>query len=468
MKAKLLSIILIAATAVLIVAGVFAHHNAKAAVPEQSDEISGYTKIICVPGISFYINTPFVDKATAITQITEDISFQNSQYYSYKNGVDKYLLFNMDGIIVAAEKGTDFWLDEASDPEYALSNTSLSNIWFTKGTKKLNTSTRDDRTTTLVKAGVTINSTTYGDFCGKLININKDGEEWSLFVGVPGERYDKLPEKSKDGIDGITDTLKFAESSDLLSRDTYAVSLNGNGAKEIVDMQAESFDYEDSLNLSNQSKVTDKDSKKAYTSTPYSMLTVSDNGILSAFNDYESVYEEPVICIKHIYSGEETDDIIKDHIHGRYDFVPAPDGCHWEAAEYDLNYRNCKNDDYVNIKLKGLDAEPLKFRGIKHSARTYDCFDDIKEDGDWITGYLSYYAVPNGCEEYCLEAGERRSVNGEETNAAYYYVNTKNVHGEQNLEHITVVDTKAEQETNSDTASVSENLVVIDHAKETL
>ena len=55
-----------------------------------------------------------------------------------------------------------------------------------------------------------------------------------------------------------------------------------------------------------------------------------------------------------------------------------------------------------------------------------------EEEGDWIRHYYAYYAVPNGCSEYCIEAGERESVNGEEVSAAYYHIwNTDSVHGEQ-------------------------------------
>ena len=147
----------------------------------------------------------------------------------------------------------------------------------------------------------------------QLININKDGEEWSLFVGVPGERFDKLSDNSKKGIETICSTFGFSNSSDLLAQDIYAVSLDGDNSKEKVDTTEEIFEYdESSLNLSNQKNVTDKDEEKAYTSTPYSMLILGDNGLLSAFNDHTIHYEEAIIRPTRVYRDEEAREMINN------------------------------------------------------------------------------------------------------------------------------------------------------------
>ena len=129
----------------------------------------------------------------------------------------------MQSLIVAVQKGTDFWIADSNDKEYSLLNTSLMNIWFTQGTKKFSSETANGVTITKACAGVSINSTTYGDFVGELANISKDGEEWSIFVGVPGERYDKLPTTSQNGIENIINSFAFSNSEGDIAQDIYAV-----------------------------------------------------------------------------------------------------------------------------------------------------------------------------------------------------------------------------------------------------
>lgn len=435
MKTRILIMIIVIVSIVLVIGSIFVGRNqATSAENLTQDVMPGYTEITSIPGVSFFVNSQFTDKATAITQVSDSISFQKNQYYSYKNGTDKYLLFNMEGLIVAAQKDTDFWIGESNDKEYSLLNSNMMNIWFTQGSKKFESVTENDVTTTIVNAGVAINSTTYGDFCGKLININKDGEEWSLFVGVPGDRYDKLSDKSQAGIDSITKTFAFSNSSELLAQDIYAVSIEGDGSRTKVDTTEEIFEYDDnSLNLTNQNTVADKEEDKAYTSTPYNMLAIGDNGLMSTFNDRIITYEDAIICPTNIYRGEEANAIIQDFCTttDQYAYFECPAGSSWEVVEYDVNFKNCKNDNYVNIKIKGVDGEALRYRGIKYDARTYDMIYKTEEDGNWIRHFYAYYPVPNGCSEYCLECGERDSVNGEEVSAAYYHIsNQEVVHGE--------------------------------------
>ncbi|WP_026658636.1 hypothetical protein [Butyrivibrio sp. AC2005] len=453
MKSRILILIVIIAAVVMVIGSVFVNANQETSEEALTiKEHPGFSEITSVPGVSFYINSPFVEKATAITQISDNISFQKNQYYSYKNGTDKYLLFNMESLIVAVQKGTDFWIEESSDKEYSLLNTSLMNIWFTQGTKKFSSETENGMTITKACAGVSINSTTYGDFAGELANINKDGEEWSIFVGVPGERYDKISSSAQDGIRNIINSFTFSDSEGDTAQDIYAVSLSGDNSREAVDTTEEVFEYdENSLNLSNQSNIVDKDEEKAYTSTPYNMLQLGDNGLLSAFNDYKISYEEPIICPKKVYRGEDAENLIKDYCtaSGAYDYFKAPDGQSWEVLEYDLNYKNCENEDYVNIKLKGLDGDALRYRGIRYEGRTYEMEHKKAEDGDWIRTLYVYYPVPNGCYEYCIECGESKSLTSEEVSAAYYYVvNEDEVHSEPST---------AESSESKETPSVDES-----------
>ena len=435
MRTRILIGIIIVVSIVFVIGSIFVgRNNTYAAENLTKEKMPGFTEITAVNGASFFVNSRFIDKATAITQVSDSISFQKNQYYSYKNGEDKYLLFNMEQLIVAAQKGTDFWIGESNDKEHSLLNTNMMNIWFTQGSKKFESETENGVTVTKVDAGVSINSTTYGDFCGKLVNINKDGEEWSLFVGVPGDRYDKLSDASQEGIDTIISTFTFSNSSDLLSQDIYAVSIEGDNTKQKVAVEEEVFEYDDSsLNLTNQKDIVDKDEEKAYTSNPYNMLSLGDNGILSSFNDHTIHYEDTIIKPVNVFRGDEAKAIINDFCAStnQYEYIECSPGSEWEVMQYDLNYKNCENDNYVNIKIKGVDSEALRYRGIRYSARTYDMIYKTTEEGDWVRNLYVYYAVPNGCSEYCIECGEKDSVNGEEVNAAYYLIKNESVHSEQ-------------------------------------
>ena len=440
MRTRFLLALIVTISIIVVVASIFAGKNQKTSAENLTkDVMPGFTEINSVQGVSFFVNSKFTDKATAVTQVSDNVSFQKNQYYSYKNGNDKYLLFNMEQLVVVAQKGTDFWIGESNEKEQALLDASMLNIWFQKGSKKFESETENGVTKTTAIAGVAINSTTYGDFCGKLANINRDGEEWSLFVGVPGERYDKLSDSSREGIETIINTFSFSEGSNLLDKNIYAISVEGDSQKTKVDTVEEVFEFVDSsLNLTNQKTIADKENDKAYTSSPYNMLSIGDNGLLSTFSDYLLRYEDAIICPTAVLRGEEAENLIKEFCNatGQYEYSECPPGSQWEVVEYDLNYAHCTYSNYVNIELRGVDGEELRYRGIKYSARTYDMTFMVYEDGNWERKYYSYYAIPNGCYEYCLMAGEDSSVTKQEVNAAYYHIFNKNeaVHSEQNID----------------------------------
>ena len=422
-KTKMLILLIVIVSVLIVVMCLFSGKKKSSDSTEES--MPGYSQITDLPGTSFFVNSKFTDSATAITEISNDVELQSNQYYSYKNGKDKYILFDMNGIVVAAQKGTKFGLDKASDKEKALTSASLMNIWFSDGTKKLDSVTSGNTTITKVAAGVVINDALYGDFAGELVNITNGKEEWSLFVGVPGEQYSDLSNNSKKGIEAIASTFKFSNTSALLDQDVYAVSVKGTNEKKKVNTTVSEVKASDKgLSLSKQDTTEKKDTQKAYSSTPYNMLSVGDNGILSAFNDTTIAYEEPIINISAIHKGQDAIDIIKRFCKttGDYKYTDAPAGSAWEVAEYALDYHNCKAQDYVNVCLCGMDGGQLKYRGIKYEERTYDMPFEAKQNGDWIQHYYVYYAIPNGCTEYCLKAGESVSVTKDKAQAAYFKI----------------------------------------------
>ena len=62
---------------------------------------------------------------------------------------------------------------------------------------------------------------------------------------------------------------------------------------------------------------------------------------------------------------------------------------------------------YTNICLRGLDGGTLRYRGVGYSKRTRDILGEMKPGGEGYGNLYCYYAVPTGCTEYMLEAGER-------------------------------------------------------------
>mgnify|MGYP004455190925 CR=1 FL=1 len=386
--------------------------------------MAGFTEISAVNGVSFYINSQFIERATAVSEISDSINFEKNQFYSYTDGSEKYLLFNMSSLLIAAQKGTKFNMD-TDDKLQALQSADLANIWFDQGSKEFDCKSGNGSYLIKANASVSINRTTYGDFCGELMILSKDGEEWSLFVGVPGSQYEKLKNTSQDGIDKIVKTFSFDDST-TADKAVYAVTISGNGDREEVKTQQVTKQDKSSLNLSNQKEIVNKSGEMAYTSSPYNMLSLGDNGILSIFNDVSTKYEDAIICPKAIYRGTDAESIIKDFCQTtkQYDYSPCENGYTWEVIEYDLNYAYCDNvqDGYVNLKVCGVDGNKLKYNDNQISGRTYDMTYKAKQDGNWIRGYYSYYAIPDGCTQYCIMAGESKSVTDEEVRAAYYWV----------------------------------------------
>lgn len=393
---------------------------------KDNENLKGYTQVREVDGTSFYINSEFIDRATAVVEISDSVNFEKNQFYSYSNGSDKYLLFNMSSLVVAAQKGTSFHINTAEDKQQALKNSDLLNIWFDKGTDDFDCKTENDVTVTKVAASVSINKTTYGDYCGELINIEKSGEEWSLFVGVPGQKYDDISKAASQGIDTIINSFSLTDET-AGSDQIYAVSISGNSDKNAVEIKEGNTGSDaDSLNLNNQKEIVNKNGEMAYTSSPYNMLSIGDNGLLSIFNDQTTRYEDAIICPKEVYRGTDAEAIIKDFCETtkQYEYNPCENEYMWEVIQYDLNYVYCDNaqDGYVNITLCGVDGKSLVYKDNIISGRTYDMTYKAEKDGDWIRNLYCYYQIPIGCTQYCIMAGENKSVNDQDVTAAYYWL----------------------------------------------
>lgn len=181
----------------------------------NSTEIKeGYTEITDVEGISFYVDDRLLDMATAITQISDEAGLDSSTYYVYKDGSTRYILFNLNKLVVMVQKGTSFHFEEAENYEKALESSNICNIWFSKEGKSLDITEGKDKYVATVNAAITITRTLYDDFTGKLVTISSNGEEWGIFVGVPGTNYSAVSSIDKEIIETMAESIHTVETSD--------------------------------------------------------------------------------------------------------------------------------------------------------------------------------------------------------------------------------------------------------------
>lgn len=163
------------------------------------------------------------------------------------------------------------------------------------------------------------------------------------------------------------------------------------------------------ISADNQKKTVHEDNK-VYDSDIYSMLAVGKKSSLSLLAQGQEV--NGVVKLIEVVKGTEAISIIKNaEKQGLidYEYFDAPTGCTWQAAHYVLE----EGEGYINVKLRGLDGENLRFRGIEYSQR---CFDIQISQNE----FYSYYAIPNGCPEYALEIGEGTINNSLES--GYYHI----------------------------------------------
>lgn len=163
----------------------------------------------------------------------------------------------------------------------------------------------------------------------------------------------------------------------------------------------------------NNQKNTVKEDTKVYLANIYDMLPIGKMGYASIYTGKE--YENAVVKADEIYTGNEALQIIKKAYQNgtlKDQYFDPPPGCSWHVVHYTADFSGCSKPGYLNVKLRGMDGENLRFRGIEYPQRTYDI--PVSE-----TEFYSFYAVPNACPEYALEIGEG-DVDHPERAAAYY------------------------------------------------
>ena len=360
----------------------------------------GYTAIHAVEGVSFELVSQVVRNATAITNISEKMAFETAQTYLYKDGDSEYFLFNISSIVCIVQRGTNFGFSEKEDKMAALKDGNALGVFFTSPEKKLDyeESMQKDiyKIIATATAQVSITPELYNDFAGRLAVIDNGETEWSFFVGSIGEDYHDLDKDLRETLDYMAAAFSPYEKPETKEQEAPPVVLGG---------EEEERGRNNTVVLNNQ-KNTVREGQKAYYSDIYDLLPLGKMGYAGVYADGQ--YQSVVVRADKVYRGEEAQNIIKSA--GK--FFTVGEGCSWHAVHYVTDDFGRGEHGYVNVKLRGMDGENLKFRGIEYTQRTYDI--PVSD-----TEFYSFYAVPNGCREYVLEIGE--GVGKEDGIVSSYY-----------------------------------------------
>lgn len=462
MKIKIKAIVLLMAVSMLTGCGrnkVYISHN------------DDYIVIDHVTGTVFDIPRSFLDIATAISTVSQEKEY-GADTYVYKDGEANYLLFNMNAVVIVATKGSTFSFSGASAEE-SLKNNAINGVWFTPeedGEFKLSQSKKKGIVKSIGTAvgDVAITPTQYGMFVGKIATIEANGEEWALFVGAKGEKYKNLGRSEKKIIEQVSGSFQYAgiagnveetpesevETPDAVSVKTpeLEVEIPDVVPSETSELEIETSDVVPAETsepettapeeepeppatekLPDTTKKTEMEEKKEYIhlegtkdkltggdSDIYHPLEIGDSGILTGLRKNGSIESEVAIKIVKLYTEKDAVSLLKKicKTEGNYEkYQNAPAGSKWHVVEYTVS--EDPDDVYVDIRLKGLDGESLKYRGVEHTERTFDVFTHRMKTAEGISKIYTYYAVPNGCTEYLLECGTRMETEGK---IAVYYI----------------------------------------------
>ena len=467
---------------------------------------SNFSFVSAVEGISFEIVSDIARNATAITNISPEMSFEPNQTYLYKDGESCYFIFNINSLVFVCEKGTKFGFHALEDKTTAIENDSILGVWLHSPTKKLQYRETNQngvyKMIATVNAEVALTRELYNDFTGQMAYLydSETETEWTMFVGSAGHNYKELDKETQDGLEYMAATFipytrpiaeelpepeitlggesepvsvsdnsvtkeeslsnnsisqnsisdnSISENSMADSTETEVANIEETETKEdvvieeiveeiIVEESIEEIPKEDTADISKketlentedatddknktivESKLNNQKTKvfednKIYHSNIYNMVPIGKRSYADI--KIKNNYEKAIIKVEEILTGKEAESLIKKYCDTTldYDYFEVMEGCSWHVARYTLDFSQCSNIGYMNIKLKGMDGDLLKYRGIRYTPRTYD----IKVND---TLYYSYYAIPNGCYEYALECGDG-TVDTENVYSAYYNV----------------------------------------------
>lgn len=179
-----------------------------------SGHSGSYTAIDYLDGATFDMPTSMLSSVQSIQKFSENDDTYMTGAWLLKQNNDTYVLFQNNFFYVIAAKGTTFDIDK-KDPWAALSKAAITNVgedWFYRdGKNKCRSASRNGVTKYVypVLGDVTLNSTVYGRYIGKLGVMTKGDAQYAIFAGYAGTEYDKVPAKLRDIINHIVESLAY-------------------------------------------------------------------------------------------------------------------------------------------------------------------------------------------------------------------------------------------------------------------
>ncbi len=345
---------------------------------------SSYTAVNVLTGVSADIPTSFLNATTVITSLSEDMSLETTIPYLYKDGDSTYKLFQLNGVVIIASKGTNFSFSTATSKSNALTTTGMDGTWFSPEGKKFQYTNKTDngvyKIILTVSAETSITNTLYGNYVGKLAVIETSEEEWSLFVGAVCDSYEDLENSQKKIIEHIVASFSLSDTTQ--------------------DEEEAEEEIEESVNSS----------------------ALKEIGAWGRAYYYEAEWKQCKVILDNIYVDEAEEIIASAFEEGRVylEDITPPEGCYWVVAEYRVSTDPKTN--YIDVSLMGTDFSKLRYKGYYYSMRSYEiCYEENLETPDEYGLYTLYrfFAVPNGCMEFSVCLGDTEK--GEKN--VFYYVN---------------------------------------------
>lgn len=175
--------------------------------------IRDYTNVTSIEGLKFELPSDVLENCTMISEIDQDIDYSDGTYL-YKNGTDTYILFNINAVVIAVQKGTSFSLSNSENKQESIMNHSVCDIWMSpvKNKIKYKSSKSNDAFKLIadVKGNVSITPELYGKFIGKFVYVEIDGCEYSMFAGIRVNYNGTISEKKKRIISNIAKSMMIS------------------------------------------------------------------------------------------------------------------------------------------------------------------------------------------------------------------------------------------------------------------
>ncbi len=216
--------------------------------------------------------------------------------------------------------------------------------------------------------------------------LNEDEEEIiATTISSDEEPEEPTEEASTDTTEENAETIEDSEPTEDNGDDEQIISEN---TMDLID---------DSISMAT-----------VKVSTCYAPLSLGEYGQCYTL-DKNGENQAQVVCVSEVFSGDEAKSLI-DSMDGRK--ANPKEGTHFEVAKFTTTADT--SNEYIDVKIEGLDGERLVYRGVSYTKRVYDL--TSKEP---FVCYV-YYEVPNGCKEYLLELGIQ--TNEIEIPTANYYI----------------------------------------------